>query len=458
MATKISDFYSEYSIKSDKAVVASKKIEKENKKLSKTLGKQSKAFDKNQKELDQSTKKTEKYTKETKQAERATGRFARALKRVTRGARRGASTAGNIAVGGAGGSLFASIGKAIPIAGAAVVAAGVAIEKAASAFSQAAQEQGRRAQFGRATAVDPGLKSTRGALTAEGFASADVEGALGRLSETGISNISKQQLEVIQTEAKRVGTVTQAIENILSGTGFRSLGQSGKNLESIAQNLQFSSQSAQTDFAVITRQLKQLQSTQGSAIESQIKATEKFRIAQTRATALQTVDAQNSIDLSKAVSFETITTFRKVQNDVAIFSANAAENVAKFAKQGVKELQKFVDENPTFEDAAGAIIKKILPSFKFFADGGSTAANESIVVGEKGPEIFTPKKSGTVIPNNKLGGGGGMSIGAINVTVNAGGGDGDSIARTLEQKLPQILNSYANKVLSRQLGLSEGLA
>ncbi len=40
-----------------------------------------------------------------------------------------------------------------------------------------------------------------------------------------------------------------------------------------------------------------------------------------------------------------------------------------------------------------------------FAAGGPVAANDPIIVGEKGKEIFVPKTAGTIIPNNKIGGG-----------------------------------------------------
>lgn len=47
-----------------------------------------------------------------------------------------------------------------------------------------------------------------------------------------------------------------------------------------------------------------------------------------------------------------------------------------------------------------------------FANGGSIKANQLSLVGERGPELFMPGRSGTIIPNHNLGGG------AINVTVN----------------------------------------
>lgn len=46
------------------------------------------------------------------------------------------------------------------------------------------------------------------------------------------------------------------------------------------------------------------------------------------------------------------------------------------------------------------------------ASGGYVASNTPYMVGEQGPELFVPKQSGTIIPNNKMGGG---------VTINISG-------------------------------------
>ncbi len=53
-----------------------------------------------------------------------------------------------------------------------------------------------------------------------------------------------------------------------------------------------------------------------------------------------------------------------------------------------------------------------------FANGGQPPMNKISVVGEKGPELFVPRSAGTIIPNNKLGGG----ITNNYVTVNVEGG------------------------------------
>lgn len=69
------------------------------------------------------------------------------------------------------------------------------------------------------------------------------------------------------------------------------------------------------------------------------------------------------------------------------------------------------------------------------ASGGPVAGGTTYLVGEKGPELFTPSGSGTIIPNGALGGGGG---GIINITVN-GAIDPISTAR----QITQILNREA---------------
>jgi hypothetical protein len=57
------------------------------------------------------------------------------------------------------------------------------------------------------------------------------------------------------------------------------------------------------------------------------------------------------------------------------------------------------------------------------AYGGDTEALRSYVVGERGPELFVPRRAGTIIPNNALQSrapSNSVSVGAINITVQGG--------------------------------------
>lgn len=61
------------------------------------------------------------------------------------------------------------------------------------------------------------------------------------------------------------------------------------------------------------------------------------------------------------------------------------------------------------------------------AAGGPVTGNTSYLVGERGPELFTPNTSGMITPNNRLGGSG---ANVFNITVN-GAIDAEGTARTI---------------------------
>jgi hypothetical protein len=89
----------------------------------------------------------------------------------------------------------------------------------------------------------------------------------------------------------------------------------------------------------------------------------------------------------------------------------------------IKQFINLVKNNPLVS-GLGNIIDNIFGGGK--AAGGPVNAGTTYLVGERGPELFTPSGSGTIIPNNRLGGGGG----GINITVN-GALDPESVARQI---------------------------
>ena len=71
----------------------------------------------------------------------------------------------------------------------------------------------------------------------------------------------------------------------------------------------------------------------------------------------------------------------------------------------------------------------------FMAAGGPVSAGSSYVVGEKGPELFVPHASGTIVPNNKMGSSGGGGSGGVTVNYNiAAGVSRAELAPILEQE------------------------
>jgi hypothetical protein len=82
-----------------------------------------------------------------------------------------------------------------------------------------------------------------------------------------------------------------------------------------------------------------------------------------------------------------------------------------------------------FGQAVGGIIGGIGGFLGFGGNramGGPVSGSTAYVVGERGPELFVPQGSGTIIPNNRMGGGGTT----INLTVN-GAIDAEGTARTI---------------------------
>ena len=90
----------------------------------------------------------------------------------------------------------------------------------------------------------------------------------------------------------------------------------------------------------------------------------------------------------------------------------------------VRSFIQLVKDNPIVQ-GIGGLIDRVFGGGK--AAGGMVAGGTSYLVGERGPEIFTPSGSGNIIPNNKLGGGGGS---VYNITVN-GAIDPEGTARTI---------------------------
>ena len=90
------------------------------------------------------------------------------------------------------------------------------------------------------------------------------------------------------------------------------------------------------------------------------------------------------------------------------------------------------------------------------AIGGSVQRGDPYLVGERGAEIFVPNQTGSIIPNNKLSDGGGVTVVQhINVTT----GVQQTVRAEIATLMPQIANAAKNAVAdSRMRGGSYGKA
>ena len=76
------------------------------------------------------------------------------------------------------------------------------------------------------------------------------------------------------------------------------------------------------------------------------------------------------------------------------------------------------------------------------ANGGPVLRGSQYLVGEKGPELFTPSRSGGIIPNHALGAGGGITV---NFTINAPGGSASEVQRGINSSL-DVLKAQLRRI------------
>ena len=115
------------------------------------------------------------------------------------------------------------------------------------------------------------------------------------------------------------------------------------------------------------------------------------------------------------------------------------------AYTAIKKFVDFIGNNPIVKGIAGAI-DNVFGGGK--AAGGPVMGGTSYIVGERGPELFTPNASGMITPNNRLGGGGGTTIN-LNVTGAIDPeGTARSIINVLNNSFYRGTNGAANLVSS----------
>jgi|13_taG_2_1085334.scaffolds.fasta_scaffold07129_2 hypothetical protein len=78
------------------------------------------------------------------------------------------------------------------------------------------------------------------------------------------------------------------------------------------------------------------------------------------------------------------------------------------------------------------------------AIGGSVQSGSTYMVGERGPEMFIPNSSGTIVPNNKMGGGAGV---VVNQTINVSTGVAQTVRTEIATLMPQIAEASKAAVL-----------
>ena len=139
--------------------------------------------------------------------------------------------------------------------------------------------------------------------------------------------------------------------------------------------------------------------------------------------------------------------------DAITGAKNFSDAIRSMAKSVVDSLIRILVQKYLVDAAFGVITKAFAPSSstspavsnpindpfgdRQLATGGVATAGRPYLVGEKGAELFVPNRTGRVVPNDQLGGGGVTVVQNINVTT----GVQQTVRAEIANLLPQISNA-----------------
>ena len=170
-------------------------------------------------------------------------------------------------------------------------------------------------------------------------------------------------------------------------------------------------------------------------------------------------------DSIKSISKNAITGLTDALANGITGAANFADAIKAMAKSVVDSLIKMLIQKYIVDAAFGAITSAFggqgatnrefgygsalgsSDPFSMKAIGGSVQAGQPYMVGERGAEMFVPNQSGSIIPNNQLGGGGTV----INQTINVSTGVQQTVRAEIATLMPQIANATKQAVADARM-------
>ena len=90
------------------------------------------------------------------------------------------------------------------------------------------------------------------------------------------------------------------------------------------------------------------------------------------------------------------------------------------------------------------------PYIPALAGGGTAQAGMPHMVGERGPELFIPNRTGTVVPNSQMGGGGASMNVTNNISVNSSGGTTEREDRNQAKQIAMAIDQQMKRVIATE--------
>lgn len=139
--------------------------------------------------------------------------------------------------------------------------------------------------------------------------------------------------------------------------------------------------------------------------------------------------------------------WNRISGAIDEFIETGKFNFKDFARSVLADLAKMIAKALVFKAIQSALGMFGL-SLPGLANGGPAKQNQPYIVGEKGPELFVPRTSGTVVPNNKLAsmeGTGQLNAPITNnyITNNINAVDAKSVAQLFAENRKTLLGAVA---------------
>lgn len=178
---------------------------------------------------------------------------------------------------------------------------------------------------------------------------------------------------------------------------------------------------------------------------------------------------KNATDVVSSAQEATASMFKGMEDALLSFVRTGKMNFNDFANSIIDDLIRIAIQTQITGPLASSIGTSISTGIASLfggarANGGSVMAGQAYLVGERGPEIFSPTGSGTIIPNHNIGSNG-MVVNISNNTpsqVSAqGGNNGASLDIMIDSSVARNLasrGSASNRSIRSNFGASEVLA
>jgi len=170
-------------------------------------------------------------------------------------------------------------------------------------------------------------------------------------------------------------------------------------------------------------------------LQAQVKATQQIK----EENAVRLQQAEDLKEKEKALAEAQAAAAEKLQGIYDQIGQSIASGVVDTLSAAVDQTKSLADAAAnTLRNVASILLKLgvntalqstglgIFSGLAGFANGGRPPVGKPSIVGERGPELFVPNTSGTIVPNGKFGGGGGATNVVVNVDAKGSSASGDS--------------------------------